>query len=231
MKAKDIFAEQLATFLNAGDVVVVRSGGRLENVEDIGNVVATTRNGVPVRVREIANVSIGKELRTGSASLNGEEVVIGTALMLIGANSRTVSASVDERMKLIVKSLPPGIEVRTILNRTVLVDPRLSKGERTFGRNYKTEAFKLPAMRSFGNAGVNILRGPGINNWDIGIHKDTQIREGLRVQFRAELFNAFNHAQFNAPNGFYNASTSSQFGRVNSARRGRVGQFGIKIMF
>jgi cobalt-zinc-cadmium resistance protein CzcA len=105
-----------------GEGLVVRSGGRLENAEDIGNVVATTRNGVPVRVREIANVSIGKELRTGSASLNGEEVVIGTALMLIGANSRTVSASVDERMKLIVKSLPPGIEVRTILNRTVLVD-------------------------------------------------------------------------------------------------------------
>lgn len=105
-----------------GEGLVVRSGGRLENVEDIGNVVATTRNGVPVRVREIANVSIGKELRTGSASVNGEEVVIGTALMLIGANSRTVSAAVDARMKMIVKSLPPGVEVKTVLNRTLLVD-------------------------------------------------------------------------------------------------------------
>jgi cobalt-zinc-cadmium resistance protein CzcA len=105
-----------------GEGLVVRSGGRLETVEDIGNVVATTRNGVPVRVREIASVSIGKELRTGSASMNGEEAVIGTALMLIGANSRTVSAAVDEKLKLVAKSLPPGIEVKAILNRTVLVE-------------------------------------------------------------------------------------------------------------
>ncbi|PPD46613.1 MAG: CusA/CzcA family heavy metal efflux RND transporter [Methylocystis sp.] len=105
-----------------GEGLVVRSGGRLETVDDIGAVVATTRNGVPVRVREIASVAIGKELRTGSASMNGEEVVIGTALMLIGANSRTVSAAVDERMKTIVKSLPPGVEVKTILNRTLLVE-------------------------------------------------------------------------------------------------------------
>ena len=105
-----------------GEGLVVRSGGRLETVEDIGNVVATTRNGVPVRVREIASVAIGKELRTGSASMNGDEVVIGTALMLIGANSRTVSAAVDEKMKLIARSLPPGIEARTVLNRTLLVE-------------------------------------------------------------------------------------------------------------
>jgi heavy metal efflux system protein len=105
-----------------GEGLVVRSGGRLESVEDVGNVVATTRNGVPVRLREIASIGIGRELRTGSASMNGEEVVIGTALMLIGANSRTVSAAVDEKMKTIVRTLPPGIEVKTILNRTVLVD-------------------------------------------------------------------------------------------------------------
>jgi cobalt-zinc-cadmium resistance protein CzcA len=105
-----------------GEGLVVRSGGRLENLDDIRKVVATTRNGVPVRVGEIANVSIGKELRVGSASMNGREVVIGTALMLIGANSRTVSQAVDARMKQIEKSLPPGIEVRTILNRTLLVE-------------------------------------------------------------------------------------------------------------
>lgn len=114
-----------------GEGLVVRSGGRLETVEDMGNVVATTRGGVPVRVREIANISIGKELRTGSASMNGEEVVIGTALMLIGANSRTVSAAVDEKMKTIVRSLPPGVEVKTILNRTLLVDATI----RTVAKN------------------------------------------------------------------------------------------------
>jgi cobalt-zinc-cadmium resistance protein CzcA len=67
-------------------------------------------------------VGIGRELRVGSASLNGKEVVIGTALMLIGANSRTVSAAVDAKMKEIKKGLPPAIEVKTILNRTLLVD-------------------------------------------------------------------------------------------------------------
>jgi len=105
-----------------GEGLVVHSGGRLETIEDIRNVVATTRNGFPVRVGEIATVGIGKELRVGSASMNGDEVVIGTALMLIGANSRIVSGAVDQKMKLIAKSLPPDIDVRTILNRTLLVD-------------------------------------------------------------------------------------------------------------
>jgi cobalt-zinc-cadmium resistance protein CzcA len=105
-----------------GEGLVVRSGGRLETLEDIRNVVATTRNGVPVRIGEIATVGVGKELRVGSASMNGEEVVIGTALMLIGANSRTVSAAVDAKMQQIIKSLPPDIEIRTILNRTLLVE-------------------------------------------------------------------------------------------------------------
>ena len=99
-------------------------------------------------------------------------------------------------------------------------------------RWFNNDAFTVTSpLGVFGNANQRFFHAPGINNFDIGIHKDTQIREGLRVQFRAELFNAFNHAQFNAPNGRYSASTSSQFGRVNSARRGRVGQFGIKIMF
>lgn len=105
-----------------GEGLVVRSGGRLETIDDIRNVVATTRGGVPVRVGEIASVGVGRELRVGSASMNGEEVVIGTALMLIGANSRTVSLAVDNKMKEIAKSLPPGVEARVILDRTVLVD-------------------------------------------------------------------------------------------------------------
>src|SRR5262249_8358278 len=68
-----------------GEGVVVRSGGRLENMEEIGAVVVSTRGGVPVRVRDLAEVSIGGETRTGSASENGREVVVGTALMLVGA--------------------------------------------------------------------------------------------------------------------------------------------------
>ncbi len=105
-----------------GDGIVVRSGGRLTTIDDIQNVIATTRNAVPVRVGELANVAVGRELRMGSASMNGDEVVIGTALMLIGGNSRSVSIAVDNKMKEIAKSLPPGIEARAVLNRTLLVD-------------------------------------------------------------------------------------------------------------
>ncbi|CAN2533722.1 Nickel+and+cobalt+resistance+protein+CnrA [Methylocapsa aurea] len=105
-----------------GEGYVIRSRGRLESFADILAVPVTTRGGVPVRVEDIAQVGVGRELRTGSASMNGKEVVIGTALMLIGGNSRTVSAAIDARMQEINKSLPPGIEARPILNRTVLVD-------------------------------------------------------------------------------------------------------------
>ena len=105
-----------------GEGYVVRSAGRLESMDEIGNVVVATRGGVPIRIKDIADVRIGRDLRTGSASENGQEVVVGTALMLIGANSRTVSAAVDAKMKTITRSLPPGVEARTVLNRTVLVD-------------------------------------------------------------------------------------------------------------
>ncbi|WP_431014892.1 efflux RND transporter permease subunit [Bradyrhizobium pachyrhizi] len=105
-----------------GEGYVVRAAGRVENVEDIGQIVISTRNGVPVRVRDVADVTIGKELRTGSASVDGREVVLGTALMLIGGNSRTVAAAADAKIKDISKTLPPGIHARTVLNRTQLVD-------------------------------------------------------------------------------------------------------------
>ena len=81
-----------------GEGIAVRTGGRLESIADIGEVVVSTRGGVPVRVRDVASVAIGGEIRTGSASENGREVVVGTALMLIGSNSRTVAAAVDAKL-------------------------------------------------------------------------------------------------------------------------------------
>jgi cobalt-zinc-cadmium resistance protein CzcA len=105
-----------------GEGYVVRAAGRVENIEDIENIVVATRGGVPVRVKDVAEVAIGKELRTGSASVDGREVVLGTALMLIGGNSRTVAAAADAKIKEISKSLPPGIHAHTVLNRTQLVD-------------------------------------------------------------------------------------------------------------
>jgi cobalt-zinc-cadmium resistance protein CzcA len=109
-----------------GEGVVVRASGRVENIDDIGKIVVTTRGGVPVRISDIADVAIGKELRTGSASVDGREVVLGTALMLVGGNSRTVAAAADRKIKEISRTLPPGIQARTVLNRTQLVDATIA---------------------------------------------------------------------------------------------------------
>jgi len=108
-----------------GESYLVRATGRIETIEQLESVVVGTRNGVPIYIRDITvpgGVAIGRELRTGSASENGEEVVVGTAIMLIGANSRTVAAAVDAKMTEISRSLPPGIIVQPVLNRTKLVD-------------------------------------------------------------------------------------------------------------
>lgn len=105
-----------------GEGFNVRINGRLDAVDQISGIVIATREGVPIRIRDVAQVAIGRELRTGSGSENGVEVVIGTALMLIGENSRTVAAAVDIKLREINRSLPSGIEAKTVLNRMVLVD-------------------------------------------------------------------------------------------------------------
>lgn len=116
-----------------GEGVAVRTGGRLETPSDILDVTVTTRGAIPVRVRDIADVTIGGEIRTGSASKDGHEVVIGTALMLNGSNSRTVAAAVDARMQDIRRSLPADIEVKTVLNRTQLVDATIHTVAKNLG--------------------------------------------------------------------------------------------------
>ncbi|WP_050630829.1 efflux RND transporter permease subunit [Bradyrhizobium viridifuturi] len=125
-----------------GEGFVVRSGGRLETMEELGAVVVTTRGGVPVRIRDLATLSIGGETRTGSASENGREVVVGTALMLIGANSRTVSAAVDAKLQAITPSLPAGVKVETVLDRTQLVDATIG----TVARNLSEGALLVIAV-------------------------------------------------------------------------------------
>src|SRR5207244_2185900 len=86
------------------------------------NIAVATRGAIPVRVKDIAEVAIGRELRTGSASVNGREVVLGTALMLVGGNSRTVAAAADAKIKEINRTLPPSIRAQAVLNRTELVE-------------------------------------------------------------------------------------------------------------
>ena len=105
-----------------GESYTVRADGRLESAQDIGNVIVANKNGVPVFLKDVAEVGIGKELRTGSGSEDGNEVVVGTAMMLKGGNSRVVSTLVDEKMQSINKSLPADITIKTVLNRTQLVD-------------------------------------------------------------------------------------------------------------
>ncbi|WP_424627900.1 efflux RND transporter permease subunit [Bradyrhizobium sp. SYSU BS000235] len=116
-----------------GEGVVVRTGGRLETIADILDVPVSTRGAIPVRVRDIAEVTIGGEIRTGSASKDGREVVIGTALMLIGSNSRTVAAAVDARMQDIRRALPADIVVKTVLDRTQLVDATIHTVAKNLG--------------------------------------------------------------------------------------------------
>ncbi len=105
-----------------GEAYLVRAAGRITTAEQLANIVIGSRDGTPIHIHDVAQVGIGKELRTGSASENGEEVVVGTALMLIGANSRTVSEAVDEKMTQVNKGLPEGIRAKTVLNRTKLVN-------------------------------------------------------------------------------------------------------------
>lgn len=113
-----------------GEAYIVRASGRVESIEEIERIVVGTREGVPIYVTDVADVVVGKELRTGSASENGQEVVVGTALMLIGANSRIVAAAVDEKLAEIRRGLPPGIASKTVLNRTKLVDATIKTVEK-----------------------------------------------------------------------------------------------------
>jgi cobalt-zinc-cadmium resistance protein CzcA len=105
-----------------GEAYTVRAAGRIENAEQIGEIVLGSRTGTPIYIRDVATVGVGRELRTGAASENGEEVVVSTAMMLIGANSRTVAADVETKISEIQKSLPPGVKAKPVLNRTKLVD-------------------------------------------------------------------------------------------------------------
>ncbi|MBL4591837.1 MAG: CusA/CzcA family heavy metal efflux RND transporter, partial [Phycisphaerales bacterium] len=110
---------------HAGEAYLVRATGLIESVEDIKNIKVKSVDGVPVFIRDVADVIIGKELRTGAGTHDGNEVVIGTAMMLLGANSRTVSEGVHDRMEEIGKTLPENIVVKTLYNRTYLVEATL----------------------------------------------------------------------------------------------------------
>ena len=109
-----------------GEQYLVRAPGQVKTIDDIKNVIVSNVSGVPIRIRDIGDVGIGRELRTGAATENGREVVLGTVFMLIGENSRTVAAAAAERLKAINKTLPEGIVAIPVYDRTVLVDKAIS---------------------------------------------------------------------------------------------------------
>jgi len=106
----------------SGEQYLVRVPGQAESLDDLRRIVVTQRDGVSIRIKDLADVALGSELRTGAATQNGQEVVMGTVFMLIGENSRTVSKAVAERIEEINRSLPEGIVARTVYDRTTLVD-------------------------------------------------------------------------------------------------------------
>ena len=115
----------------ASEQVVIRTTGRVQTAEQIGNIPLKFRAGsILVRVKDVADVAIGSNIRTGAANHNGEEAVIGGTLMLIGENSRLVASRVHEKLADIQEKLPAGITVKTLYNRTDLVNRTIHTVER-----------------------------------------------------------------------------------------------------
>lgn len=105
-----------------GEQYLVRIPGQAESLEDLGAIIVSNRNGVPVRVADVADLVMGEELRTGAATEDGREVVLGTVFMLVGENSRTVAQAVAARLDEAAKALPGGVRAVPVYDRTDLVD-------------------------------------------------------------------------------------------------------------
>ncbi|ENA26941.1 MULTISPECIES: CusA/CzcA family heavy metal efflux RND transporter [Pseudomonas] len=109
-----------------GEQLVIRAPGQVGSEQDIANIVLTTVDGSPIRIRDVASVGIGKELRSGAATENGREVVLGTVFMLIGENSRSVAQAVSKKIEDINRSLPAGVSAVPVYDRTTLVDKAIA---------------------------------------------------------------------------------------------------------
>jgi cobalt-zinc-cadmium resistance protein CzcA len=106
----------------SGEQILIRVPGQVSGIDDIRKIVVARRENIVIRVSDLADVGLGRELRTGAATLDGNEVVLGTVFMLIGENSRTVSQEVAARIAEVNKTLPEGLEAKPVYDRTKLVD-------------------------------------------------------------------------------------------------------------
>ncbi|MBV34227.1 MAG: CusA/CzcA family heavy metal efflux RND transporter [Rickettsiales bacterium] len=109
-----------------GQQLLVRSPGQLKTIEDIQQVVINSIDNTPITISDVAEVGIGKQLRTGAATRDGQETVLGTVMMLVGENSKDVATRVSEELGNIQKSLPEGITIEAVYNRTKLVDKAIA---------------------------------------------------------------------------------------------------------
>lgn len=124
-------ANQGAGFIEKrGQQQLIRVPGQAAGLDDLGRIVIAERAGAPVRVSDVAELAIGPELRSGAATQNGREVVLGTVFMLVGENSREVSRAVAEKLAEAQRSLPPGIHANVVYDRTTLVDKTLATVEK-----------------------------------------------------------------------------------------------------
>lgn len=120
-------ANQGAGFIeHNGAQWLIRMPGQAKEIDELGLIVVSETDGVPIRVRDIASVGLGRELRSGAATQDGHEVVMSTVFMLIGKNSREVANAVAEKLEEIQASLPPGIAATAVYDRTELVDKTLA---------------------------------------------------------------------------------------------------------
>ena len=113
-----------------GAQYLIRSPGQITSLADIRQITVAKRNGVPVLLQDIADIQLGSELRTGAATQNGTEVVLGTVFMLIGENSRDVARATAQRLEAIKPSLPDGVELKPLYDRTALVDKTIATVEK-----------------------------------------------------------------------------------------------------
>ena len=138
-----------------GEAFLVRADARIRNIEEIREAVIATREGVPVTVGNVAHVRVGGELRTGAATSNGEEVVVGTVLMLTGGNSRTVAAAAAERLEEIKATLPRGVEAEIVYDRSSLVNATIATVQRNLAEGALLVAATLFLL--LGNARAAII--------------------------------------------------------------------------
>jgi hypothetical protein len=109
-----------------------------------------------------------------------------------------------------------------------IANGNLPSGERTVERWFDTTAFRDPLPGAYGNSGDGILRGPGLASWDLSLFKNFPIKETMRFQFRWEMFNAFNHVNYQNPS---TNTGDARFGKISSALTARQMQLALKLVF